>query len=136
MNRYFREWSVALALGALLLLLAFLAPGFFQKRQLLSILSAAVPVLVVACGAALVIICRQIDISVGSQFALTSVFLGLLINLHWPMPLAALAAILAGGCFGALNGVLIAGLGLPSIVVTLAMMVTWRETLRWWRQGE
>ncbi len=29
-----------------------------------------------------------------------------------------------------------AGLGLPSIVVTLATMATWREALRWWRQGE
>ncbi len=36
---------------------------------------------------------------------------------------------------GALNGVLVAGLGLPSIVVTLATMVTLRETLRWLRQG-
>jgi len=37
---------------------------------------------------------------------------------------------------GALNGALVAGLGLPSIVVTLATMVTWREALRWLRQGE
>ena len=99
-------------------------------------LSATVPVLVVACGAALVIICRQIDISIGSQFALCSVFLGLLIRAHWPMPVAALASVLAGACLGAFNGTLIAGLGLPSIVVTLATMVTWREALRWWREGE
>jgi rhamnose transport system permease protein len=136
MTRYFREWSVALALAALLLVLAFLAPGFFQRSQLLSILTGAVPVLVVACGMALVIISRQIDISVGSQFALCSVLLGLLIRAHWPMPAAALAAMLAGAALGAFNGALIAGLGLPSIVVTLATMVTWREGLRWWREGE
>src|SRR5438034_6806084 len=52
------------------------------------------------------------------------------------MPLAAMAAIIAGACCGAFNGVMIAGLGLPSIVVTLATMVTWREALRWWREGE
>jgi rhamnose transport system permease protein len=132
----FREWSVALALCVLLLLLAILAPGFFQPGQLLSISTAAIPVLLVACGSAIVIISRQIDISVGSQFALCSVFAGLLIQMHWPVPLAALAAIAAGACFGAFNGALIAGLGLPSIVVTLATMVTWREGLRWWRQGE
>ena len=136
MSRHFREWSVALALGALLLVLAVLAPGFFQPGQVLSILSAAVPVLIVACGVALVIICRQIDISVGSQFALCSVFLGLLIRAHWPLPAAAFAAICVGGFLGAFNGVLVAGLGLPSIVVTLATMVTWREALRWWREGE
>jgi rhamnose transport system permease protein len=136
MSRHSREWSVAFALGVLLLLLAILAPGFFQKAQLLTILTGAVPVLVVACGISLVIISRQIDISIGSQFALCSVLLGLLIQAHWPMPLAALVAILAGAAMGSLNGILIAGLGLPSIVVTLATLVTWREALRWWRQGE
>src|SRR5205085_1561074 len=134
--RYFREWSVAFALGLLLLLLAVRAPGFFQRGQLLSILSTAVPVLVAACGVALVIICRQIDISIGSQFALCSVFLGLLLRANCPMPVAAFVSVLAGACFGAFNGTLIAVLGLPSIVVTLASMVTWREALRWWREGE
>jgi rhamnose transport system permease protein len=37
----------------------------------------AVPVLITACGMTLVIICRQIDISIGSQFALCSLFAGL-----------------------------------------------------------
>src|SRR6266702_906706 len=105
---HFREWSVAFALLALLLLLAVLAPGFFQKNQLLSICSTAVPVLLVASGVALVIISRQIDISVGSQFALCSVLLGLLVQAHWPMPLAAMAAIIAGACCGAFNGAMIA----------------------------
>ena len=37
---------------------------------------------------------------------------------------------------GAVNGALVAGLRLPSIVVTLATMVTWREGLNLVRQGE
>ena len=135
-HRDFREWSVALCLFALLLLLAILAPGFFKKNQLISIATAAAPVLLVACAVSPVIISRQIDISVGSQFALCSVLLGLLVQAHWPLPLAGLTAIACGLCCGAFNGLLVAGLGLPSIVVTLATMVTWREALRWWRQGE
>jgi rhamnose transport system permease protein len=136
MKRYFREWSVAVALGVLLIVLLIVAPAFFHKRQLYSTISTAIPILIVACGMALVIICRQIDISVGSQFALCSIFLGLLVRAHWPMPVAAIAAIVAGACFGAFNGLAVAVLGLPSIVVTLATMVTWREALRWWREGE
>jgi rhamnose transport system permease protein len=135
-HRFSREWSIAAALGLLLLLLAFFAPGFFQRSQLLAILSAAAPVLIAASGIALVIISRQIDISIGSQFALCSVVLGLLIRAHWPMPVAAIAAVCVGASCGAFNGFLVAGLGLPSIVVTLATMVTWREGLRWWREGE
>src|SRR5580765_2220068 len=103
-HHHFREWSVALALALLLLVLAICAPAFFRAGQLLSIATSALPVLLAACGISLVIICRQIDISIGSQFALCSIFLGLLVRAHWPMPVAALAAVLAGGCFGAFNG--------------------------------
>jgi rhamnose transport system permease protein len=47
-----------------------------------------------------------------------------------------LGSLTLGAGLGAVNGVLVAGLGLPSIVVTLATMVTLRETLRWYREGE
>jgi rhamnose transport system permease protein len=46
------------------------------------------------------------------------------------------ASVALGAVLGAINGALVAGLRLPSIVVTLATMVTWREALRWLRQGE
>ena len=74
----FREWSVAVALGVLLIFVAVAAPAFFQPQPLISLLTREAPTLVVACGMALVIICRQIDISVGSQFAVCSVCAGLL----------------------------------------------------------
>lgn len=136
MNRYFRELSVLAAFGVVLLVMAVAAPAFFARQQLLTTLTAAAPVLVAACGMTLVIVARQIDISVGSQFALCSVLAGLLAKAGLPMPLVALGAVAGGAALGACNGALVAGLGLPSIVVTLATMVTWREALRWSREGE
>jgi rhamnose transport system permease protein len=136
MNRQFRELTVACALGALLLFLAFAGPRFFQPQPLLSLLAREAPALVVACGMALVIICRQIDISVGSQFAVCSVGAGLLAAMNWPLVLALPASILLGAALGAINGALVSGLRLPSIVVTLATMVTLRKGLDWLRQGE
>jgi len=103
---------------------------------LLSLLAREAPTLVVACGMALVIISRQIDISVGSQFAVCSVAAGLLAGSGWPLALVLPSSVALGAILGAGNGVLVAGLRLPSIVVTLATMVTWREGLRWWRQGQ
>ena len=135
LNRHFRELSIAAALLLVLGVLAIVAPGFFQPQPLLSLATREAPTLVVACGMALVIISRQIDISVGSQFAVCSVSAGLLAAQNWPTPLVALAAIALGALLGAINGALVAGLRLPSIVVTLATMVTWREALRWQRQG-
>ncbi len=136
MKRHFREISVAAALALLLAVLAVKAPDFFQPRQLVPSLVEAAPILLLACGMSLVILCRQIDISVGSQFAVCSVLAGLAAQQGMPMPLVGIVAVLAGAAFGAFNGALIAGLRLPSIVVTLATMVTWREALRWWREGE
>jgi rhamnose transport system permease protein len=135
MTNHFREISVALTLGALLAALAVLAPSFYQAQPLLSLAAREAPVLVVTCGMALALICRQIDISIGSQFSACSVAAGLLTALHWPWGLVLIGSILLGAAFGALNGALVAGLGLPSIVVTLATMVTWREGLRWLRSG-
>jgi rhamnose transport system permease protein len=135
-RRYFREWSVAFALVLLLLGLAIAAPAFFEPQSLLSRLARDAPTLIVACGMTMVIVCRQIDISVGSQFAVCSICAGLLTAAGWPLPVVLLVSIGAGALLGMLNGILVAGLRLPSIVVTLATMVIWREALRWLRQGE
>ncbi len=136
LSRHFRELSVAVALCVLLLVLAAAAPAFFGKQQLLTTLTTAAPVLIAACGMTLVIICRQIDISIGSQFAVCSVIAGLMAKAGWPMPVVALGVVASGALMGSFNGMCVAALGLPSIVVTLATMVTWREALRWWREGE
>ena len=135
MKRHFREISVAAALLLGLLVLAVFAPAFYQPQPLLSLLTREAPTLIVACGMALVIISRQIDISVGSQFAVCSVCIGLLAASNVPLVLLLPASIGLGAVMGAINGVLVAGFRLPSIVVTLATMVTWREALRWKQQG-
>lgn len=132
----FREWSVALALVLFLAVLAVLAPRFFTAAQLVPLLTAAAPALLAAAGASLVILTRQIDISIGSQFAWCSVLAGMAAAHGWPLPAVCAVAVAVGVGLGAVNGLLVAGLGLPSIVVTLASMVTLREALRWWREGE
>jgi rhamnose transport system permease protein len=52
------------------------------------------------------------------------------------MPVVAAATLAAGALMGALNGLLVAVAGLPSIVATLATMVIFREGLRAAREGE
>jgi rhamnose transport system permease protein len=134
-NRYFRELSVALTLGVVLVVMAIFAPSFYEPQPLLSLLTHEAPTLIVACGAALIIISREIDISVGSQFAVCGVCAGLLAGHNWPLALVVLASVALGALMGAFNGALVAGLRLPSIVVTLATMVTWRNCLDWLHQG-
>jgi rhamnose transport system permease protein len=133
-GKYSREITVAAALGLLLVALGIFAPNFFELQPLLSRLTSQMPALVAAIGITLVIITRQIDISIGAQFSLCAVVAGLAAA-GMPLGVAVLAAVGTGIVMGAFNGVLVAWLGLPSIVVTLATMVTWNEMLRLWQQG-
>ncbi|HMC12162.1 MAG TPA: ABC transporter permease [Pirellulaceae bacterium] len=136
MSRYRRELSVAAAYAILLIVLAVVAPRFYRGDQFRSIIVASTPILVAAIGMTLVILARQIDISIGSQLSLCGIVAGLLAKTGLPMPLVALGTVVLGAILGAANGAFVAGLGLPSIVVTLATMVILREGLRWWREGE
>jgi rhamnose transport system permease protein len=130
-----REASVGLAAVALLAVLAAVAPAFFRLANLRDLLTGNAPILVAAIGMTLVILARQIDISIGSQFAICGGVAGLLAKEGVPMPVVAVGAMAAGALLGGFNGWLVAFLGLPSIVVTLATMVMLREGLRWATEG-
>jgi len=131
-----REFSLLLAIGCLLLILALSAPGFFSIANLRDVLLTNIPVLVAGIGMTAVILLGEIDVSIGSQFAICSVAAGLLAKMGWPMPVLAVGAAATGVLLGALNGALIAWIGIPSIVVTLATMVILRDGLRWATGGE
>lgn len=135
MNKISREFTVAVALVLLGLALAVFAPHFFQLQPFLSRLTSQMPALVAAIGIAVIMISRQIDISIGSQFSMCAIVAGVVAASGLPLGVAIAAALGAGVLMGALNGVLVAYLGLPSIVVTLATLVTWQEALRLWQQG-
>ncbi len=135
MGKYSRELTVAAVLAALLLALAIFAPNFFAPQPFLSRLASQMPALVAAIGMTCVLLSRQIDISIGAQFGLCAVIGGLLAAAKLPLVIVLGGALAAGAVMGALNGALVAWLGLPSIVVTLATMVTWQEALRLWQQG-
>jgi rhamnose transport system permease protein len=130
-----RELSVALAIVALGFILAAAAPGFFARDNLSDLFLANLPVLIVALGMTLVILTGQIDISVGSVFALAGVAAGLLAKAGLPMPLVAVVTCLLGAALGGINGALVAYVRIPSIVVSLATMVAWRDGLRWATDG-
>lgn len=135
-SRYKRELSVAAATAIVLVLLAIAKPDFFARQNVRDILVTKSYVLVVAIGMTLVILARQIDISVGSQFAICGVAASLMAKAGVPLPVMVVGTIVAGGVLGALNGALVAGLGLPSIVVTLATMVSLEQGIRWVTGGE
>ena len=74
----------------------------------------------------LLIIVREIDLSVAAILALCSVTLGVLLRAEVAMPVAIVAVFAVGALAGAINGALVAKVGLPSLVVTLGTMALFR----------
>jgi rhamnose transport system permease protein len=130
-----REWSVAAAIAVLATLVALAAPSYFSVENIRDLCLVNLPVLIVTIGTTLVIITREIDISVGSVFALCSVLAGVGVKAGMPASIAGVMACATGALAGALNGALVAYVHIPSIVVTLATMVGFRDGLRWATEG-
>jgi rhamnose transport system permease protein len=134
-GRYIREISVAVTYGLLLLLLWIVNPNFFHRHQFWLTWISCAPLIVAAVGMTLVILAREIDISIGAQFSICAVTAGVAAKAGWPMWMVGAATVLAGAAMGMVNGVLVAFLKLPSIVVTLATMEILEDSLRLVRQG-
>jgi rhamnose transport system permease protein len=135
MQRHRVEASLAAVILVSAALLRVQAPAFFSVGNLIDVLLASLPVLIAAIGATLVILIGEIDISIGSVFAIASVVAGEVAAAGLPIPAVALMTLVVGAALGALNGALVSVLRLPSIVVTLATMVALRDALRWITQG-
>jgi rhamnose transport system permease protein len=126
-----REHAASLTLLAFLLFLAIAAPAFFSWSNLRDLALSNLALLLVAAGMTLVIVVAEIDISVGSIFAICMVCCGLCARAGLPAGLLPIAGIAVGAALGSVNGALVSFVHAPSIVVTLATMVAWRESLNW-----
>jgi rhamnose transport system permease protein len=121
-------WNCFLAISfACLFLYATLSVPHFASAFNLSQAAAGVSEkAILLLPMALLIIAREIDLSVASMLALTSVILGVLIQTHVPLAAAIILVFVAGAAAGALNGLLVTGLNLPSLLVTLGTMALFR----------
>jgi rhamnose transport system permease protein len=126
-----REVAIVLTLWVIAIALGVVAPGYFAAENLRDLLLANLPVLIVAIGTTLVVLSAEIDISSGSLFAVCAVVAGIVAKSAGSVWLSLLLACGTGAGVGFLTGVLVAYARIPSIVVTLAMMVALREGLRW-----
>jgi ribose transport system permease protein len=114
--------GVAGALIGLVILFAIVAPNFATPENLLDVARQISVTAILGAGLTFVIITAGIDLSVGSAVGVTA-FVGVALALNgFPAPIAILGSLLTGVVIGAVNGVLVAGLGLASFIVTLAAL--------------
>ncbi len=108
---------------ALLLLAIFLSDRFLSINNLLTILTDAAVVRILAIGMTCVLIVAGIDLSVGAVVTMTTVLLGVALKtLALSVPLAIAFVLAAGALIGFVNGLIVVCLRVPPIIATLATM--------------
>ncbi|MBP0582286.1 ABC transporter permease [Labrys sp. LIt4] len=120
------ENFLALLTVAVLAYAVFAVPNFATVFNISQAIAGASERALIVLPMVLLIIAREIDLSVASILALSSVVFGLLIREGLPLEGAIALALVTGILAGAFNGVLVTYLGLPSLVVTLGTMAMFR----------
>ncbi len=121
-----RELGVLAALVVLFVLGTVLSPSFMQTGNLLSVGQQISQIGIMAIGMTFVIINGEIDLSVGSIYALTAISTGLAIAAGVAWPLAIIIGLAVGAFAGLLNGLAVVVLGVPSFIVTLGSLSVFR----------
>jgi rhamnose transport system permease protein len=123
-----REAGVAVALGAVLVVFALRAPDFLSIGNWQDIATNIALVVVLCVGQTMVILTRNIDLSVGSVVALSAFLCVETLSNHDEIPLVAVAlgALALGALCGLGNGLLVAKARIPAIIATLATMTILR----------
>lgn len=132
-----RELPVAIALVVLVVATAVINPRFLTPQSVKDLLLNATIVLILAVGQAIVIITRNVDLSVGSILGLSGFLTGTLFATvpGIPIPLVFVAGILLGTLLGAINGLLVTLAGVPALVITLGTLYVYRGINNAWAGG-
>lgn len=122
------RWEVLLLLvaAAVFALNSWASPYFLSPWNLSDATFNFTEKAMIAFALTLVIVSGEIDLSVASTIALASVAMGAAAEAGAGVPLIVLVGLATGLACGAFNGALVAGLGLPSIVVTIGTLSLFR----------
>ena len=132
-----RLFGMVAALFAILIGIELASPlNFLQPINFINLAVQAAPVAIIATGMVLIIVTRNIDLSVGSVVGVVSMTIAILFFKVFPTTIgvdspfgwliALLAGVAVGGLIGAFHGYLIAYVGIPSFIVTLGGLLAWR----------
>lgn len=131
-----RELSAFFAIVALFAVLVALNPAYFSLQTLAMIFASSQILCLLALGATLVMLTRNIDVSVGSSVGLCAITVGVALNNGYGLATAIAFALAIGALAGAFNGLLVVGLRIPAIVATLGTLGLYRGVMLLWTGGK
>jgi len=122
-----RNANLVYALVLIIIIASVVVPYFAGTATVNFLLIDAIPILLIAMPMALIIISGEIDLSVASTAGLSAAVMGVLFHdAHWTIWWVFVACIIVGLLCGALNGILITTIGLPSLAVTIGTLALFR----------
>jgi rhamnose transport system permease protein len=133
----FRELGIVLALGLVVGITAVVNTNFVSVTSLQQLVSGAAIIALLAIGETVVIVTRNVDLSIGSVLGIAAYTTGT-IFVHHPhvwVPLVLLMATAVGAAFGVVNGAIVTLLRVPSLVVTLGTLYMIRGIDGAWAGG-
>lgn len=131
-----RELSAFLAIVVLFAGLVALNQAYFSLQTLGMIFASSQILCLLALGATLVMLTRNIDVSVGSTVGLSAIAVGVALNSGYGLMTAIAFALAIGALAGAFNGLLVVGLRIPAIVATLGTLGLYRGVMLLWTGGK
>uniref|UniRef100_UPI003A1020E4 ABC transporter permease subunit n=1 Tax=Tianweitania sp. TaxID=2021634 RepID=UPI003A1020E4 len=144
-----RMLGMLAALAIIWVGLHFLSGGLFlTPRNLWNLSVQSASVAIMATGMVLVIVTRNIDLSVGSILGFSGMVMGVMqaqwlpqyfgipLGSHWLWIIALCSGLIVGTAIGAIQGYVIAYMGVPAFIVTLGGLLIWRGGAWWLTSGQ
>ena len=119
---FWAEWAALIGLIVLVIVFQALDSTFLSTGNIESMLVAAAILIILAVGQTFVITTAGIDLSIASTMTLGAVAFGQAYAAGWGIPLAAVAAVVAAGAIGVVNGLLVARGKITDFIVTLGTL--------------
>ena len=117
-----QELGVVIVLLVIVAILSFIAKNFLTNTNIINVIRQFSEISIMAVGMSFVIICAEIDLSVGSIYGLSAIIAAYILNRGGNPTFAFILAISAGIFIGFVNGFLVTKGRIPAFIATLSMM--------------
>ena len=117
-----REFMIFYIIVLGVIAMAYAIPEFLSHQNMSAVLLALADQSIIAVGMTLLMVSGGFDMSVGSTMALAGATTAIWLTLGFPVPIAILLGLAVGALIGAINGLIIAEIGINPFITTLGMM--------------
>lgn len=121
-----REMVTVIGVVAFTAIVGIVDPNFIAPGNLARVLNSTVIIALLTAGVAVVIMTKNIDVSVGSTLALTAIVAATMMRGGTPIPIVIVVTLVLGAVLGAINGIGVVYGHVPSIVMTLGTLGVYR----------